>query len=233
MTLYSQNKIEEAKEDVEHAFSINSWPRIPTNYCICTAVSAFIASNELSKAKEIAAKAKEIDPGHVLYDWDLGNIAMKEGDYQKAQYHYGLSAEKADIPFFNTFFGWSYYYNQQYGEALKYLTRAYENSPIAARWTVASLSNTYYKMGDMQNADKYLQELLNRDASGEPHLNLFLADIYLERNERDKALDYLVRGVDKSDFGFAIFLSLIPNFRILSNEPRFQEILKKIQSPGI
>ena len=233
MKLYSQNKIQEAREVVEKAFSIGSWPRIPTNYCICSAVSVFIASNELSRAKEVSELAKEIDPGHVLYDWDLGNIAMKEGDYQLAQYHYGLSAVKADIPFFNTFLGWSYYYDQQYEEALKYLTKAYDNSPIAARWNVASLSNSYFKMGDMENANQYLQELLNRDLSGEPHLNLFIADIYLERNERSKALDYLEKGVANSDFGFAIFLSLIPNFRALNNESRFQEILKKIQSPGI
>ena len=233
LKLYSQNKIQEAREDVEKAFSISSWPRIPTNYCICSAVSVFIASNELSRAKEISEQAKEIDPGHVLYDWDLGNIAMKEGDYRLAQYHYGLSAGKADIPFFNTFLGWSYYYDQQYEEAHKYLTKAYDNSPIAARWNVASLSNTYFKMGDEENANQYLQELLNRDLSGEPHLNLFIADIYLERNERSKALDYLEKGVANSDFGFAIFLSLIPNFRALKNESRFQEILKKIQSPGI
>ena len=233
LKLYSQNKIQEAREDVEIAFNISSWPRIPTNYCICSAVSVFIATNELSRAKEISEQAKEIDPGHVLYDWDLGNIAMKEGDYRLAQYHYGLSAGKADIPFFNTFLGWSYYYDQQYEEALKYLTRAYDNSPIAARWNVASLSNTYFKMGDKENANHYLQELLNRDLSGEPHLNLFIADIYLERNERSKALDYLETGVANSDFGFAIFISLIPNFRALKNESRLQEILKKIQSPGI
>jgi len=233
LKLYSQNKIQEAKKDVEKALDISSWPRIPTNYCICSAVSVFIAANELSRAKKISEKAKEIDPGHVLYDWDLGNIAMKEGDYQQAQYHYRLSADKADIPFFNTFLGWSYYYDQEYKEALKHLTKAYSNSPIAARLNVASLSNTYFKMGDKENADKYLNELLDRDSSEEPHLNLFIADIYLERNERGKALDYLEIGVDNSDFGFAIFLSLIPNFRALNNEPRFQEILEKIQSSGI
>ena len=88
-------------------------------------------------------------------------------------------------------------------------------------------------MGDLEKADKYLQELYKRDSSGEPHLNLFIADIYLERNERSKALDYLEKGVANSDFGFAVFLSLIPNFRALKNESRFQEILKQIQSPGV
>jgi TolB-like protein/class 3 adenylate cyclase len=233
LKLYSQNKIENAKEDVERAFRISSWPRIPTNYCICTAVSAFIASRELDRAKEIAEQAKDIDPGHVLYDWDLGNIAMKEGDYLRAKFYYGLSVAKADIPFFNTFLGWSLYYNEQYEEALKYLTKAYDNSPLAARWNVASLSNTYFKMGDKENADKYLQELLDRSSSGEPHLNLFIADILLERNEKNRALDYLEQGVSNSDFGFAVFLSLIPKFKTLQNEPRFQEILTKIQSPGI
>ena len=233
LKLYSQNRIEDAKEDVERAFSINSWPRIPTNYCICTAVSVFIASNEISRAKEIAELAKEIDPGHVLYDWDLGNIAMKNGDYVRAQYHYGLSVGKADIPFFNSFLGWSYYYNQQYEEALEYLTKAYDNSPVASRLNTASLSNTYFKMGDEKNANKYLEELLSRHSSGEPHLNLFIADIYLERNDKMSALNYLEMGADQSDFGFAIFLSLVPNFRKLNSEPRFQAILEEIQSSGI
>ena len=62
---------------------------------------------------------------------------------------------------------------------------------------------------------------------------LFVSLRINERNERTKALNYLEKGVANSDFGFAVFLSLIPNFRALNNESRFQEIIKKIQSPGI
>lgn len=232
MLLYSQNKIEDAKKDVNRALALNSWPRIPTNYCICTAVSVFIASDDLVKAKEIADLAKKIDPGHVLYDWDLGNIAMKNNDYAKALYHYEASVKKADIPFFNTFLGWGHYYHGQYEEALKFLHKAYKESPLAARLNVSALSNTYYKMGDQDNADRYLQELVDRATAGEYNLNLYIADIYLERNNIQKSLDYLEKGAENSDFGFAVFLSLIPKFKTLEGEPRFQEIRRKIQYPG-
>ncbi|MBX2815950.1 MAG: hypothetical protein KTR24_08130 [Saprospiraceae bacterium] len=173
--LYSQNKIREAKDDVEKAFSINSWPQIPTNYCICTAVSVYIALDDLAKARETAEMAKKIDPGHALYDWDLGNIGMMSGDFKAAQMHYGISVSKADIPFFNSFLGWSFYHDDQLDEALKYLLKAYQHSPLAARLIVSSLSNVYYKMGDQSNADKYLNELLDRSAKGEANLSLFIA----------------------------------------------------------
>ncbi len=140
---------------------------------------------------------------------------------------------KADIPFFNSFVGWSYYYNGQYKEALEILHKAYKFSPLPARLNVSALSNTYYKMGDQNKSDRYLQELLDREATGEYHLNLYIADIYLVRNNVEKSLDYLEKGLEQNDFGFAVFLSLIPKFKALEHEPRFQKILVQIQSPGI
>lgn len=231
LKLYSRNKIAEAKKDIDLALSINSWPRIPTNYCICTAVSVYIALNDVIKAREIAELAKKIDPGHALFDWDLGNIAMLENDYEQAQFHYGESVKKADIPFFNSFLGWSYYQDGKYEEALHYLNKAYENAALPSRFTVAALSNTYLKVNDSDNSDKYLKELLDRAAGGEYHLNLYIGSIYLERGEVTKSLDYLEKGLEEADFGFAVFLRLIPIFKTIENEPRFQKILSRIQSP--
>lgn len=233
LKLYSQNKVSEAKKDIDLALSINSWPRIPTNYCICTAVSVYIALNDVARAREIAELAKKIDPGHALFDWDLGNIAMLDNDYKQSQFHYNESVQKADIPFFNSFLGWSYYQDGKYEEALHYLNKAYENATLPSRFTVAALANTYLKMNDSDNSDKYLQELLNRVAGGEHHLNLFIASIFLERGNVNKSLDYLERGIEESDFGFAVFLRLIPSFKKIEKEPRFQKILSMMESPGI
>jgi hypothetical protein len=58
------------------------------------------------------------------------------------------------------------------------------------------------------------------------------ADIYLERNNISKTLDYLDKGLENSDFGFAVYLNLIPKFKTLEGEPRFQEIRRKIQFNG-
>lgn len=231
LKLYSQNKIQDAKEDVDKAISINSWPKIPTNYCICTVVSTYIALGDVVEAKKYGQLAKKVDPGHALFDWDNGNLEMMDGNYVQAQYLYDIAVKKADIPLFNSFLGWSYYYNEQYKEALKYLNKAYENSPLAAGMVVSTLSNTYLRMGDKNTSDQYLKELMDRDAAGEHHLNLFIADIYLERNNIDKALDFLEQGVENSDWGFAVFLSLIPKFKTLEGEPRFQEIRRQIQFP--
>lgn len=229
LKLYSQNKIQDAKKDVELAFELNSWPRIPTNYCICTAVSTYIALNNLARAQEVAQMAKEIDPMHVLYDWDLGNVAVLEGDYVKAQKHFLVSVNKLPAPLFYSSLGLSYYFNGQYEKALEYLTQAYELSPVAIRSSVSGLSNVYLKLGDKEKSDQYLNELLRRNEAGEHHLNLFIADIYLARNEITKSLDYLEMGVEDSDFGFSVFLRLLPKFKELEDEPRFQEILKRMQ----
>jgi tetratricopeptide (TPR) repeat protein len=94
---------------------------------------------------------------------------------------------------------------------------------------VATLSNTYLKMGDKITSDRYLDELLKRDSAGEHHLSIFLADVYLDRNNPEKALQYLEKGVENTDWGFAVFLSLIPKFEVLAGKPRFQEIRRKIQ----
>jgi TolB-like protein/class 3 adenylate cyclase/Flp pilus assembly protein TadD len=229
LKLYSQNRIQDAIEDVELAFEINSWPRIPTDYCICTAISAYIALNDLIKATEVAKLAKEIDPEHILYDWDLGNIALLEGNYVQAQEHFQESVRKADHPLFTSSLGLSYYYNEQYEEALQYLNRAYENSSPGIRLAMSALSNVYFKLGDLDKSDQYLNELLERSEEGEYHLNLFIANIYLERNEISKALDYLEMGVEDSDFGFSFFLRLLPEFKSLENEPRYEKVLDKIQ----
>ena len=87
-------------------------------------------------------------------------------------------------------------------------------------------------MGDQANADRYLKELLDRATAGEYNLNLYIADIYLERNDINKSLDYLEKGVENSDFGLAVFMSLIPKFKTLEGEPRFQEIRRQIQYPA-
>ncbi len=86
-------------------------------------------------------------------------------------------------------------------------------------------------MGDKSTSDRYFQELLDRDEAGEYNLNLYIADIYLERNETSKSLDFLEKGVQEADFGFAVFLSLIPKFKTLEGEPRFQEIRMQLQHP--
>jgi len=232
LKLYSQNKIQDAKKDVELAIELNSWPRIPTNYCICTAVSTYIALNDVARAKEVAKMAKEIDPMHVLYDWDLGNVAILEGDYVKAQKHFLVSVDKVPAPLFNSSLGLSYHYTGQYEKAREYLTMAYEFGPVPIRSSVSGLSNVYLKLGDKDKSDQYLNELLRRNEAGEHHLNLFIADIYLERNEITKSLDHLEMGVENSDFGLSVFMRLLPKFKTLQDNPRFQEILKRIQLPA-
>ena len=193
----------------------------------------YIAYNDLERAEEVVELANKIDPGHALYDWDQANIAMKKSNFTKAISYYGAAAKKVDLPFFNTHLGWSYYYNGQYKEALTFLHKAYEHSPLPGRINVSALSNTYYKMGEHDKANRYLQELLVRQANGEYNLNLSIADIYLERNEIQKSLNYLEKGLEQKDFAFAVYISMSPIFTELENEPRFQKILGIIQSPGI
>ncbi|MEM6316631.1 MAG: adenylate/guanylate cyclase domain-containing protein [Bacteroidota bacterium] len=68
LRLFLDNNVRGAKQDIDHALALNSWPRIPTDYCICTAVSNYVAIKDTKRAKEIADLATTIDPENILLE---------------------------------------------------------------------------------------------------------------------------------------------------------------------
>jgi len=84
-------------------------------------------------------------------------------------------------------------------------------------------------LGEQQMSDKYLNELLEREKSGENHVNLPLAMIYAARNDTNKTLEYLEIALLKRDYAFAYMINTDLIFRPYYKEQRFIDLRKKVQ----
>ena len=227
--LYRKGQLRDAKRDVDLALTLNSWPERPTNYCICIVVSTYIALGEYVKAEELARIAREVDPHNVFIWFDQALLYMKKGDYAKAQALFEETVRLRDSPFFNYWTGWSYYHNQQYEVALNYFDKAYNQGSKPIANSVAYLSNTYYKLGNLDRSNQYLEELRSRQQYGEPNLNLRLAIIYAARGDKSIMMDWLERALEERDVGIAYSMNVDEIFVPYYDENRFIEIRKALQ----
>lgn len=227
--VFIEAKLREGKADVEKALKINSWPLVPTTYCICTVISTYISLNELDKAKEMITLNKDVDPGSVFIAWDTASIYTKEGNFNEAIKFYKEAVGIAPVSMFKAYLGYGYFNANRYRESMEQLLNTYEESTTPTGLNVAFLSNAYYKLGDIESSDKYLKEILDRKAQGEYHLELFLATIYAVRGQHDKALTYLEEALDLKNGGIAMFMNLHPGFIQYYDNPRFIKIREQIQ----
>ncbi|WP_297694941.1 hypothetical protein, partial [uncultured Eudoraea sp.] len=198
--LYVKGLIRDAKKDVEYALALNSWPKTPTTYCICTVVSTYVALGDLQKAKELANLGREVDPGNVFIWWDRASIHMIEGEMQKAQALYEEALQLMDIPFFQFFVGLSYYHDGQFTKALKHFEQAFESDEIPINYNVAYLSNSHYMLGNTAESERYRQELERRIASGAHQVNLAMAMISAVQSNVDETLTWLEMAQEKNEY---------------------------------
>ena len=227
LNLFTKGLLGNAKKDVEYALALNSWPKTPTTYCICTIVSTYLALGDFQKAKKYANLGREIDPGNLFIWWDRANIHIVEGELQKAQAIYEEALQVIDIPFTQFFVGWSYYHDQQFSKALPYLENAYRFN--AFNFDVAYLSNTHFMLGNQTEADRYRNELEQRMTSGEYNLNMTMAMITAAQSDSAETLTWLEKAQEKNESLFAYMVNVDPVFKFLYEEPRFVEIRRKMQ----
>ena len=227
--LYNKNKVADAVRDVEKAIKLKSWPTVPTNFCTCIITTTYVASKNSIEARGSMRLSQEVDPNNVLLSWDKGNVHMIDGQYDIASEFYLQAVDQIDNAYFNTFLGWSYFHDKDFGEAVKVLKYAYNIDELPLAMTTAYLSITYYALGDLKESNYYLSELINRQSAGENHLNLYLAMIYASRNDTQRALQSLEKAFDKNENGLAIMTSLDPVFQTIASENRFLALRKKMQ----
>jgi adenylate cyclase len=222
--------LNEAKKDIEHALELNSWPKIPINYCICTVVSTYIALGDYTRAKELSILAKKIDPGNVLIFYSEAILLMNEGQYKKAQEILKLAEDLYDIPFFNLHLGLSYYHDNKYDQAIDHLEKALDAEDKLIARSVAYLSNAHYKLNNFDESERYRKDLERRMDLGEHYLNLPMAIISIARNERLNALKWLEKSQDNMEWGLAVITMFDPIFKPFMNEPRFVKIRKNMRN---
>ncbi len=228
LDLFYLNNLPKALENVERALDMNSWPKIPTNYCICTAISVYAAFGKLEKATELVKLSKKTDRSNYFVFSDEGLVLLLKGEYEQAIYAFKQAAEFNDIPYFNYNIGWTYYHIEDYENALLFLNKAIagETEPIA--YVLAFLSNTHFKMGNNEMSEYYRDIMLKRQSSGKANLDIPLAMVSLGRGKTEEALHFLKKAYKEKEYGFAWSLNIDPIFDEIKDNATFIELINKV-----
>lgn len=229
VNLFYLNNLPKAIENIERALEMNSWPKIPTNYCMCTAISLYTALGNLEKATELVRLSKKVDFSNKFVYSDEGAVLINKGENQQAIYAFKQAAEFNDIPYFNFNIGWAYYFEQDYKNALIYLNKAYDaekKDPLGT--LLAYLSNSHFKMGNIEKSDYYRNLIIKRKSIGKPNLNIPLAIVYVGRGENEEAIQFLEKAYNEKEYGFAWFLNIDPIFNDLKSDSTFIKLNKKV-----
>ena len=93
----------------------------------------------------------------------------------------------------------------------------------AIRTRVSAIA--YYALGRKKESDAALKELIEKY-----HASDAIATVYAQRNQLDKAFEWLERAYARHDGGL-IFLKVDPLLKNLRGDPRYAELLKKLHLP--
>ena len=90
---------------------MSSWPKVPTNYCICFVISTYAAIGKLEEATEIIKLSKKTDRSNEFVFNDEGIVLLLKGEFDQAIHSFKQAVAFQDIPGFNFYLGFAYYLN--------------------------------------------------------------------------------------------------------------------------
>ncbi len=187
-------------------------------------------SRDLPAAEEELTKASEIVPGSPAILYCFGQLAAARGDTIKAIEYYKEAIDKK--PMFVKAYNAIGEIHEGLGDmesAIKYYEMAHNISPANSERLIA-LSKLYYKSGEADKAEGMLKEAhsdIRGDVSTSGHL---LGEMYLSKNENEKALEVLIKTHSKNQSDTSIMQSLAEAYRKVGQPEKalglYGEILK-------
>ena len=221
---YTHN-LAQAKKDVDHGIELNSWPKVPTNYCTCTIVSTYIAIGLYEEAGELVAISAKVDPLNFFIHSDAGLILTLEGEFEKAQQKLISAVEFLDIPYLNLYLGIAYYHDKKYEKSIEHFEKTrFKSDGSILSLGAAFLSNAYRMIGNLEKSDFYRKELEAQVESGKFHRNHAMAIMEAGEGNVEETLAWLEKAFESKDGDLgAIMSDLI--FDPYRKEPRFETIV--------
>jgi tetratricopeptide (TPR) repeat protein len=174
-------------------------------------------------------RAHALDPvGH------LTNAAFGWFLFLSHQYDQAIEQERKTLELFpdsETAVDWLADFYEQKGllpEALAEYQRVERFSPDSAKWA-ATLRQGYLKAGAKGYWESKLQLLQAQSKQGYvPPYNF--AVIYASLGDRDRALEWLEKEYDEGHDG-VVYLKVDPHFDGLRSDPRFQDLVRRMNFP--
>ena len=173
-------------------------------------------------------RAEELDPLSPIIGTNLGDtfVYMHRYDDAIAQYNRVLSFDP-NFAYAHRALGWVYGFKGMYPEAIAATRKSLVLSPESSG--KAYLGLWLARSGERDEAIKLLDQL-KQDSAKEYVESFAFALIYIGLGEKDEALTWLERGiVDRAPT--VISYGVLPELDELRAEPRFKDMLKRLNLP--
>ena len=188
----------------------------------------FFDEKDLAKAESELKKAAELAPENAGIMYNFGQLASARGDVNAAIQFLTDAIDKKPlfVKAYNAI-GGIYESLGDLENAIKYYELAHNISPANTERLIA-LSKLYNKTGEMDKAETILKDAqsdVREDASTSGHL---LGEMYLSKNDNEKALDILLKARKKNSSDISILQSLAEAYRRLNQPEEAVNIYREV-----
>ena len=210
---------EEAMKHVKDALALN--PNDPNALLLFGLY--YTIKCDFDKALEVMTQALNTDPLSVVLNRTMADVQYLAENYEEAlDYYDQVLILDPSFRAAHEFRAWTYLQMQDFEKAIAIFQDLGEEITHALRQET-QIGYAYALWGNMEDAQRYLDKLLNRK---DPKA-MDLAVIYTGMGDADKAFHYLEECLEQR-IGTLVFLNSSPIWKPLRNDARFNIILKKI-----
>ena len=180
-------------------------------------------------AIRMGRRALELDPLSAAAHFQLAHALDLANRQEEAMelYRAGLKAYPRSHQGHNLIADYHYARNREFDEAFSHLTRALEIAETP--WTLGMLGYVYGKTDRTAQAHATMDRLT--EGFSAQNIATALAFVHLGLDEHDEALRWLERGYQERDQAI-IWLKEHWIFDPLRSDPRFQDLLRRMEYPG-
>jgi tetratricopeptide (TPR) repeat protein len=171
-------------------------------------------------------RAQELDPLSLVIDANVGRLLYYTRQYDRAIEELQNTLRLAPNYFWaHVFLGMAFEQKGMYAEAIAEFQKV---AALSGGEPNVPLAHTYAASGRTDDARKMLDALQQR--YGEDVESYFLGGIHAALGEKDEAFAWLEKAYDEHSF-FLVFLPADPWFDPLRDDPRFQDLLRRLNFP--
>jgi len=223
--LYNEWNWAEAEKELKRAQTLN--PNDPDAYLLES--DLLLALGRVSEAQAAVIRARELDPLSRIF-----NTVAGADLYAGRQYDESITQlEKTinlDLGFIQTYLylGQAYEQKRMYQRAIETLQKGMSQTERHPQ-LLASLGHAYALSGERDKAIKVLDEL--REISKQRYVSPYLfAVVYVGLGDKEQTFAWLDKAFQDRAI-FLIWLKVEPLFDPLRDDPRFQNLLRRIGLP--
>lgn len=188
----------------------------------------YLGKRDLQMAEDELKKASEIAPDASTIIYNFGQLALAKGEMEQAIEFFKESIAKKPL-FVKAYdaIGKVYEDMGDIQSAIKYYESAH-NISSSNTDRLITLSKLYKKAGEAERAENILKDAVSdvrQDVSTSGHL---IGEMYLARNETEKALEMLSKAYKKNPSDISIMQSLAEAYRRTGQPEQAIDIYKEI-----